>query len=51
MEKLHVSGVACDKNVARVAVVGLADEPGIAFKVVSLVAMERNNVDPQLHTI
>ena len=38
MEKLHVSGVACDKNVARVAVVGLADEPGIAFKIFSLLA-------------
>ena len=38
MEKLHVSGVACDKNVARVAVVGLADKPGIAFKIFSPLA-------------
>ena len=33
MEKTHVSGVAQDKNVARVALVGLADQPGIAFKI------------------
>ena len=36
MEKSHVSGVAKDKNVARLALVGLADEPGIAFKIFSL---------------
>ena len=36
MEKSHVSGVAKDKNVARLALVGLADEPGIAFKILSL---------------
>lgn len=51
MEKLHVSGVACDKNVARVAVVGLADEPGIAFKIFSLLAKERINVDLILQSI
>ena len=36
MEKMHVSGVACDKNVARLAVVGLPDQPGIAFQIFSL---------------
>ena len=39
MEKSHVSGVAKDKNVARLALVGLADEPGIAFKIFSLLAI------------
>ncbi len=32
MEKMLVSGVACDKNVARIAVVGLEDQPGVGFK-------------------
>ena len=32
MEKTHVSGVAKDKNVARLALIGLADEPGTALK-------------------
>ena len=51
MEKLHVSGVACDKNVARLAVVGLPDEPGIAFKIFSLMAKENVNVDIILQSI
>ena len=45
MEKTHVSGVAKDKNVARLALVGLADEPGIAFKIFSLLAKKKINVD------
>ena len=51
MEKTHVSGVAKDKNVARVAVVGVADEPGIAFKIFSLLAKNSINVDLILQSI
>ena len=51
MEKMHVSGVACDKNVARLAVVGLADQPGIAFKIFALLAKEKVNVDIILQSI
>ena len=51
MEKSHVSGVAKDKNVARLALVGLADEPGIAFKIFSLLAKNRINVDILLQSI
>ena len=51
MEKSHVSGVAKDKNVARLALVGLADEPGIAFKIFSLLAKNRINVDIILQSI
>ena len=51
MEKSHVSGVAKDKNVARLALVGLADQPGIAFKIFSLLAKERVNVDIILQSI
>ena len=51
MEKTHVSGVAKDKNVARLALVGLADEPGIAFKIFSLLAKNGINVDIILQSI
>ncbi len=51
MEKLHVSGVAKDKDVARVALVGLADQPGIAFKIFSLLAKNQLNVDIILQSI
>lgn len=45
MEKTQISGVAKDKNVARVALVGVADKPGIAYKVFSLLGKENINVD------
>ena len=51
MEKTHVSGVAKDKNVARLALIGLADEPGIAFKIFSLLAKKNINVDIILQSI
>ena len=51
MEKTHVSGVAKDKNVARLALVGLADKPGIAFKIFSLLAKKGINVDIILQSI
>ncbi len=51
MEKSHVSGVAKDKNVARIALIGLADQPGIAFKIFSLLAKRGINVDIILQSI
>ena len=51
MEKTHVSGVAKDKNVARLALVGLANQPGIAFKIFSLLAKHNINVDIILQSI
>jgi len=51
MEKAQVSGVAKDKNVARLALVGLADQPGIAFKIFSLLAKNRINIDIILQSI
>ncbi len=51
MEKTHVSGVAKDKNVARVALIGLEDRPGIAFKIFSLLAKHNVNVDIILQSI
>ncbi len=51
MEKSHVSGIAKDKDTARLALVGLADEPGIAFRVFSLLSKEKINVDVILQSI
>ena len=51
MEKAHISGVAKDKNVDRLALVGLAHQPGIAFKVFSLLAKHNINVDLILQSI
>ena len=51
MEKSHISGVAKDKNVARLALVGLENTPGIAFKIFSLLAKNNVNVDIILQSI
>lgn len=51
MEKSHVSGVAKDKNVARLALVALENRPGVAFKVFSLLANAKINVDIILQSI
>lgn len=51
MEKSHISGVAKDKNIARLALVGLEDTPGIAFKIFSLLAKNKVNVDLILQSI
>lgn len=45
MEKTQISGVAKDKNVARLALVGVDDKPGIAYQVFSLLGKENINVD------
>ena len=36
MEKTNIAGVAKDTSIARIAVVGLAHSPGVAFRVFSL---------------
>ena len=51
MEKTYVSGIAKDKDVARIALVGLMDQPGIAFKIFSLLAKKAINVDIILQSI
>ena len=51
MEESHISGVAKDKNIARLALVGLEDTPGIAFKIFSLLAKNNVNVDIILQSI
>lgn len=51
MEKLNVSGVARDNNCARVAVINLPDEPGVAFQVFSLLGKHKINVDIILQSV
>jgi len=45
VERMIISGVAKDANVARITVVGVPDFPGVAFKVFSVMDRERINVD------
>lgn len=51
MEKMLVSGVAADRNVARISVVGLNDTPGVAFKLFNHLANHNINVDIILQSI
>jgi aspartate kinase len=51
MEKTKISGVAKDTNTARIAVMGLADEPGIAFRVFRVLSNAKIVVDIILQSI
>ena len=51
VERMLVSGVALDRKADRVAVIGLKDEPGIAFKVFDCLAKRHINVDVILQSI
>ena len=51
MEKMLVSGVATDKNVAQIAVEGLENKPGVAFKLFQHLANHQVNVDMILQSV
>lgn len=51
VEKLLIKGVAKDEDVARIALIGLPDTPGVAFKIFSLLASRKINVDIILQSI
>lgn len=51
VEQMKISGIAKDTNVARVAVVGLPDEPGVAFRVFRVMANAKVNVDIILQSV
>jgi len=51
MEKMLVSGVAADSDAARVAVIGLKDEPGVAFKLFNALAQKNINIDMILQSV
>ena len=51
MEKLLVTGVAADKNTARISVIGVTDKPGIAFRIFDTLAKNNINVDIILQSV
>jgi aspartate kinase len=51
LERMLVSGVAADKNVARISVIGVKNMPGIAFKIFNLLAKHNINVDIIIQSI
>ena len=51
MEETKISGIARDDKIARIALVGLKDEPGIAYKVFRVLSREKINVDIILQSI
>ena len=51
VERMLISGVALDENAARISVMGLKDEPGMAFKLFNLLAKNNVNVDIILQSI
>ena len=51
VESMLISGVAVDKNTARIAVIGVKDVPGIAFKIFDLLGKNNLNVDIIIQSI
>jgi aspartate kinase len=51
VEKMLIRGVARDNDIARISVMGVADKPGIAFKLFSLLAKEKISIDVILQSI
>ena len=51
MEQAKISGIAKDSNVARIALLDVKDEPGVAFRVFRVLAKENVNVDIILQSI
>ena len=51
MEKTNIAGVAKDTSIARVALIGLQHNPGVAFQVFDLLSKHDINVDVILQSI
>ena len=51
MEHMKISGVAKDADIARIAIVGVKDEPGVAFKMFRVLANAKINIDIILQSI
>lgn len=51
MEKMLITGVASDKNTARISVLGVDDKPGVAFKVFHRLAKNNINIDIILQSV
>ncbi len=51
VERMLVSGVASDKNCAKISVMGLSDKPGSAFRLFDALAQANINVDMILQSV
>ncbi len=51
VEQMKISGIAKDSNVARIAIEGVPDEPGVSFKVFRALAKHKINVDIILQSV
>ena len=51
VEEMVVTGIAIDRNVARVSILGLEDKPGVAFGIFSMLAQAKISVDTLAHTV
>ncbi|MBQ8830694.1 MAG: aspartate kinase [Oscillospiraceae bacterium] len=51
VEQRFISGVAKDTNVVSFALMGVKDEPGVAFKIFRRLAMEKINIDIILQSV
>ncbi len=51
MEKMLIKGVACDKDVFLISIIGVKDTPGIAFKIFNQLGKKNVNVDIILQSV
>lgn len=51
VEKMLITGVAADKNTARISVMGIEDKPGTAFRIFNTLAKHNINVDIILQSV
>ena len=51
MEKMLISGVAVDKNIAKIAVSGMKDNPESTFKLLNLMAKNGVNIDVMIQSL
>lgn len=51
VEKMLITGVAADKNTARISVLGIDDKPGTAFKIFNTLSRHNINIDIILQSV
>ncbi len=51
VEKMLISGIAKDEDVARVSIIGVPDRPGLAFKIFSKLSAKNINIDIILQSV
>lgn len=51
MEKMLISGVASDKNIAKITVAGMKDDPESTFRLLNLLAKKGLNIDVMIQSL